>query len=225
MLTGNSDRSTLLTMVITYFGLALMATQNQRRTQTRKKIIKAAKKLFDNHGFDEVTVNQIVKEADVAKGTFYQYYETKIDVLVDLTRSDGVDKSRAALDSVRSGAPVLPVLEAHIRVLCEWFEENENIAAAIVLSTLNNAGKENESDEPERYNRTFIKELMIVAQKQGVLRSDISPMELAKIIGSSLIVSVVGWTKNPVQGALVKSMQVSLKVFLEGATVKDEKAK
>lgn len=209
-------------MVIIWLRLSIMATQNQRRTQTRQKIITAARKLFKKQGFDEVTVNQIVEKANVAKGTFYQYYETKIEVLIDLTRDDGVEKSRTALESVKAGKPVLPVLEGYIKGLCEWFEAHQNIAEAIVLSSLTTAEKEDVSD-PERYSRTFIKELMIVGQLQGVLRNDVSATELAKIVGSALVISVIGWSKNPVKGALFLSMQESLKIFLEGARVMEDK--
>ncbi len=199
-----------------------MATQNQRRTQTRQKIINSARKLFEKQGFEKVTVNQIVAKANVAKGTFYQYYETKIDVLIDLTRDDSVEKSRAVLESAKAGAPVLSVLEAYIKGLCEWFEAHENIAEAIVLSSLSTAEKEDVGD-PERYSRTLIKELMIVGQVQGALRSDVSAEELAKIVGSALVVSVIGWSKKPVKGALVKSMQETLKIFSVGALAKENK--
>jgi len=209
-------------MVIISYGLSIMATQDQRRAQTRQKIIKSARKLFKNQGFDEVSVNQIVKEANVAKGTFYQYYETKIDVLVDLTRDDGAEKTRAALESVRAGASALPVLDAYVESLCEWFEAHENFAEAIILSTLKSVGNEDTSDA-SRYSRTFLKELMKLAQAQGVLRDDVEAMELSKIIGSALVISVLGWSKHPVKGGLVKSMRETVKIFLDGARVKEDK--
>ncbi|QKE37332.1 MAG: TetR/AcrR family transcriptional regulator [Ferrovum myxofaciens] len=69
-----------------------MATQAERRAETRNKIIQAAKRLFDKHGFELTSVDQIVTGANVAKGTFYQYYETKVDVLADVARDEGAEK-------------------------------------------------------------------------------------------------------------------------------------
>ena len=210
-------------MVIFYYGLSVMTTQQQRRAQTRRKIINAARKLSENQGFDQISVNQIVAEANVAKGTFYQYYETKIDVLLDLTRDNGTEKTRAALESVRQGAPALPILQSYVKQISRWFEEHKNFAEAIILSTLKTVGLE-ETMDTSHYSRTFLLELMKMAQDQGALRSDIDTKELAKIIGSTLVVSVLAWSKNPVNGALVDSMQTSLTLFLEGALPQESKS-
>ncbi len=193
-----------------------MASQAERRTQTRNKIIQAAKKLFDKQGFDSTSVDQIVARAKVAKGTFYQYYETKVDVLADVARGEGAEKSRQALEMVAKGSPALPVLEQHIVTLCQWFEAHEKIAEALIFASFK-VNSDEASTDPHRYTRTFLLELMKLAQQQGCIRNDVPVTELVKILGGSLVVSVLGWCKNPYAGALVASMQCTLKIFLEGA--------
>lgn len=193
-----------------------MATHQERRAATRKKIIQAAKRLFDQQGFESTSVDQIVASAKVAKGTFYQYYDTKIEVLVDLTRDDGEEKKRLALEAVAAGSPALPVLEQYIAALCLWFEAHEKIAEALIFASF----KTNHDEvitAPHRYTRTFLLELMRLAQQQGVIRDDVPATELAKVLGGSLTVSVLGWSKKPEPGALLISMQHTLTIFLEGA--------
>ncbi len=193
-----------------------MATQQERRLQTQNKIIQAAKALFDKHGFEGTSVDQIVMRANVAKGTFYQYYDTKIELLADITRDSGVERNRLALESVANGQPAIPVLEQHIDRLCQWFEAHEKIAEALILASFKIKCDET-TLEPHRYTRTFLIELMNLAQQQGVIRSDIPATELAKIIGGALVASVLGWCKQPQPGVLRASMRYTLKVFLEGA--------
>ncbi|ASJ17016.1 hypothetical protein A3L04_08000 [Thermococcus chitonophagus] len=48
---------------------------------TREKLLHSAKKLFASKGFDRVTVDEIVKDAGVAKGTFYLYFKRKEDII------------------------------------------------------------------------------------------------------------------------------------------------
>ena len=193
-----------------------MASQEQRRAKTRNKIILAAKKLFDREGFEATSVDQIVKAADVAKGTFYQYYETKVDVLADITRDEGAEKTHAALEAVAGGAPAIPVLEKYIQALCVWFEGHEKIAEALIFSSLKTIGQEENLDQ-FRYSRRFLVALFKLAQEHGELRDDVAPGELAKIIGGALVISVLGWSKNPVPGTLANSMRETLKIFLQGA--------
>lgn len=192
-----------------------MASQEQRKQKTQRQLINAAKKLFDKHGFEAVTVAQIVKVANVAKGTFYQYYETKVDVLADVARDEGVDKMKAALAAVEQGASALETLQLFIAAQCQWFEANAHLAEALIMSALKSVGDEEKLDQ-QRHSRHFQLALMKLGQAQGEIRDDIDAMELSKMISGALVMSVLVWSKNPKKIALYPSMQASLAVFLDG---------
>lgn len=51
---------------------------------TRNKIYECGVKLIRKHGFDQVTVEQISKEAGVSVGTYYYYFESKFDLFTEL---------------------------------------------------------------------------------------------------------------------------------------------
>jgi Bacterial regulatory proteins, tetR family len=50
----------------------------------REKLMDAAQALFLGKGFEAASVDEVVRAADVAKGTFYFYFKTKHDVLQGL---------------------------------------------------------------------------------------------------------------------------------------------
>lgn len=54
----------------------------RRKEETRQKVINVATKLFRDFGFDATTMEQIAKEADIAKGTLYKYFPVK-EAIVD----------------------------------------------------------------------------------------------------------------------------------------------
>lgn len=54
-----------------------MATQEERREATRKAVLRAAQRHFGSHGYNNVTVDQIANDAEVAKGAIYHYFPTK----------------------------------------------------------------------------------------------------------------------------------------------------
>lgn len=62
-----------------------------RALETRNRLYATAEALFMQYGFDNVSVDRIVKEAGLSKGTFYVHFETKDDLLVSLI-SDYVEK-------------------------------------------------------------------------------------------------------------------------------------
>ncbi|MFA5466661.1 MAG: TetR/AcrR family transcriptional regulator [Candidatus Izemoplasmatales bacterium] len=50
----------------------------------QKRIIDAAKKEFSEAEFAEVSINRIIKEAEISRGSFYMYFSDKLDLLMYL---------------------------------------------------------------------------------------------------------------------------------------------
>ena len=72
--------------------------RSQKKQQTREKILTAAITLFREKGFEEATVQEITKEAKVAKGTFFNYFPTKESIMETLAenRLHQIDEYMAA---------------------------------------------------------------------------------------------------------------------------------
>jgi AcrR family transcriptional regulator len=51
-----------------------------RGERTRTKLVEAARTVFERSGYFEASVDDIVKEAGVARGSFYTYFEDKLQV-------------------------------------------------------------------------------------------------------------------------------------------------
>lgn len=68
----------------------------------KKKILEAALKLFNEKGIDNTSTSQISKEAGVATGTLYLYFETKVDLIMELGRSIQEESLESFMDLVES---------------------------------------------------------------------------------------------------------------------------
>ena len=54
------------------------------RAEVKRKIIQSARRLFNRHGFDNVSVKQIMTGADLTHGGFYSYFESKSDLYTEV---------------------------------------------------------------------------------------------------------------------------------------------
>jgi len=62
-------------------------TPKQKRSiEKKEKILKAGMKLFSKEGYHNIHSNAIAREAGVAVGTFYAYFQDKKDVLLELIK-------------------------------------------------------------------------------------------------------------------------------------------
>jgi AcrR family transcriptional regulator len=60
------------------------ATSDQQKSQRRDEIIAAAKKVFARNGFHDTTIADIAKEAELAYGSVYWYFDSKDDLFRQL---------------------------------------------------------------------------------------------------------------------------------------------
>ena len=56
--------------------------RHRKKAATRETILRTAIELFSRSGFDQPTIEQIAAGAGVGKGTVYNYFATKEDILV-----------------------------------------------------------------------------------------------------------------------------------------------
>ena len=54
------------------------------RPAVKKKIIESARRLFNRHGFESVSLNQIMAGAGLTHGGFYSYFESKSDLYAEV---------------------------------------------------------------------------------------------------------------------------------------------
>ena len=94
-----------------------MTTRTQQKRENRAKLVAAARKVFAEKGFGRATARDIVRETDLATGTFYNYFDGKEDAFravfdewVEKARSTarekrlqpGIDLERRIHDSYRA---------------------------------------------------------------------------------------------------------------------------
>ncbi|MCH8497540.1 MAG: TetR/AcrR family transcriptional regulator [Marinobacter sp.] len=70
------------------------------RRNNRRAILTAALHCFTQKGYDNVTIRDIVKETDLAAGTFYNYFSSKQDIFAALL-TDFVNDLNETLTSLR----------------------------------------------------------------------------------------------------------------------------
>ena len=74
--------------------------REERKAQNRAKLLAAARKVFAEKGLGAATVRDVVRETDLATGTFYNYYEDKEEIFRALLEEFSA-RARAAVRDER----------------------------------------------------------------------------------------------------------------------------
>jgi AcrR family transcriptional regulator len=75
---------------------ALNGRREERKAHNREKLLRAARRVFAAKGLGEATARDIVRETDLATGTFYNYFDSKEDAFQALLR-ELASKARVAV--------------------------------------------------------------------------------------------------------------------------------
>ena len=79
-----------------------ISTRKPRTEEDRKEqILAAALAVFDEKGYEGATISDIVRRAGVAQGTFYLYFGSKRDALLELARRP-MEEVAARMESARA---------------------------------------------------------------------------------------------------------------------------
>src|SRR3954462_3873275 len=108
-------------------GVAPAGRREERKARNRAKLLVAARKVFSEKGLGEATARDIVRETDLASGTFYNYFRDKEDAFRALLGEMAV-QSRALVRAQRRepGVSVAACVANAYRAFFEWaVEETE----------------------------------------------------------------------------------------------------
>ena len=141
------------------------------------RIIAAATTVFAKKGFYQSKISEIAKEAQVADGTVYIYFENKDDILICLFE----EQMQMVLDNMRGHLAGIddPVkkLEKFAMTHLGLIEGNPDVAEIIQVE-LRQSGKFMKEYRNEKFLQylDIIGDVIIEGQKTGIFRSEIIPV-------------------------------------------------
>jgi len=92
------------------------------KSQKKKDIALACKELFVNHNMNDLTITRITQTAGIGKGTFYEYFENKDEIifeLVNLLMHEHNVKKEAKITSAKT-------TKEKIKIFYEFFYNEED---------------------------------------------------------------------------------------------------
>jgi TetR/AcrR family fatty acid metabolism transcriptional regulator len=194
-----------------------------KASNKHSKIIAAATKVFAKKGFFNARISDIAKEAKVADGTIYLYFNNKIDILLSVFEEEigtMVEQVKILLKEETDPRKKLEIFAAkHLTAM----KKNKNLAEVIQIE-LRQTNKLIKDYRNTKFNEyiNIVETIIILGQQQKVFRYDINP-SIAKraFFGALDEISRVWNISLETNYSVEETACEVIKIFLSGFLVKD----
>jgi len=171
-----------------------LSRRDRKAADTRIRLFRCALQLFAERGFPNVTVEDITEAADVGKGTFFNYFESKDHVLGVMAEIQ-IGKVREALAQAESGKdPVRSILHNLLQRLAAEPGRSPDLARTLVTSLLANKDVRELVDAHMAQGRRFLARIFEIGQERGEIDSHLNTAQLSRLLQQSVLGGILLWS-------------------------------
>jgi AcrR family transcriptional regulator len=170
--------------------------RERRGAETRLKLFRCALQLIAERGFGNVTVEQITEAADVGKGTFFNYFETKDHVLGVIAEIQLGKVREAGLVAVQGQEAIYSVLHRLMLRLAEEPGRSPDLARAVISSFLASEGVRKIIKSKMQEGHKMIAEVVAAGQKRGEIDPRLQKEKVATQLLQAQMGTILLWSAH-----------------------------
>jgi AcrR family transcriptional regulator len=198
--------------------------RQRHAAETRLRLFRCALQLFAKHGFPSVTVEEITESADVGKGTFFNYFESKDHVLGVMAEIQ-LSKVREALNAAERGKQKIHfVMHRLARRLVEEPGRSPSLARAFISSFLASEGVRTVIASNMREGRRMIARIIAAGQERGEIDPRLKRENVARQFFQTCMGTVLLWSLDSAP-ALKTRIEDSFQHFWRAVTLSSQEKK
>lgn len=203
--------------------MAIKPSPRQQKSETtRTLILESALELFNQYGYETVTINEIVQNIGLTKGAFYCHFRSKGDLLVYSNEIVGkkIEEKYNALISLPDYADktALEKIESLIKVIMRTSIDSNNLStlSQLIVSVMNNPPDDAKTHFELHQTDAMVKEIILEGQLSGELRTDISCEELLRDIHIFQRALLLEWCYKQGKYDIIERNADIIRVFCRG---------
>lgn len=199
-----------------------MTSRQKKALETREKLLKVSLDLFNKHGFEHVSVEQITKACQVSKGTFYTHFPSKYDVILEKFKE--LDSFYGSVE--KNINRTLPPSEKILLLYQEQMKYLTHVVGKDLLRTVYTAAMTNQVEQdhylinPQRLIFQMINAYIEEGIQLGEFRQGLEVGQIQTIIQRCMRANVYDWLIHNEDFDLSAEMAQFTAVVLDGLKVK-----
>jgi AcrR family transcriptional regulator len=172
----------------------MLGKREIQKENRREEILRVAMDLFSKKGFELTTVEDITRAAHVAKGTFYNFFAKKEDVLLYFLDTEIAKSSDEIQRKIKRLSTISEKIELLIATYIKYIFPNKEFSAVLIKERVMNLGTGSNRNELGLMRQ--LAELFDEAKQRGEIRDDVESGHLAEMFFAIYTMYVIYWTNG-----------------------------
>ncbi|WP_219838609.1 TetR/AcrR family transcriptional regulator [Paenibacillus sp. R14(2021)] len=184
-----------------------------KKEQTRTRIKEAALTLFSEQGYESTTVEGIAKLAGIAKGTFFNYFSSKDELICDLQGLFAINELERLKDTQ---GPLVPRLQLLVFNIVRQFTLNKPQTRALFQAMLGSSAALENHNKFMMDLAEVVLPLVAQAQESGELRKDMPAAMMLQQAFQAYFGTLMIWSMEAGDEPLDTRMAMTFELFFKG---------
>ncbi|WP_333767253.1 TetR/AcrR family transcriptional regulator [Streptomyces sp. IBSBF 2435] len=191
--------------------------RERNKQRVRERLYSSAVELFVAKGYDHTSIDEIAERADVARGTFFNYFQRKEDIIA----AWGERRRTALVTGLDAYGAFTPSAVARLQqcmaILVRINQEEPRLTAAMLTAWVK-AGR-------PIFEEPYVAEVFAKIVDSGVDRGELtpcmSPISVGNVLRDVYLGALYRWAHRPsdtLGTSLADELQQVLRLLLEGMT-------
>lgn len=174
--------------------MILRASSDNQKFEKKDLIIKMAEQLLKGHHSDLPSVNEIIKSLNIAKGTFYLYFNTKEEIYLEILRNHNMNLFDLLENSIDSSKSLKKMIENISRLLLDFAKRNPTV---MMLSSISASILEANLEKKFALEyKTMILKRMTILVSRIASKFEMHPKKIKNNILTTYILWIALWQHN-----------------------------
>ena len=188
----------------------------RKKEETKQKIVNVAMQLFIKHGIDVTTMEHIAEQADVAKGTLYNYFPVKEAIIDEYIKEGFKERGLERIERIRKLPDTRSRMIQILNELMQGVQAQKDIFEKYFIYRIQNMISLQQSESAQSGLYLLEAEIIALGQKDGEIREDL-PLDILTGLFEFVFVKVAQqFYKEPDKFRARKVIEQCVDLFMNG---------
>lgn len=198
-----------------------MSLREKKKIETKNRIFEVSGKLFKEKGFETTTIDEITKEAGIAKGTFFNYFPTKESLILYFAeqKADLIYALKEEEEESLTHLPTKERIKKFLVAMAESYEKDKDLTKLLFMEYRRYIEISRPELNKERSPHYRLIKVLLDLLEEGITKGDVRNTDTriaAETLNALYFHTLMMWLKSEKDFSFSRDISAKIDLLFEG---------